>query len=279
MKKISWLLWLLLTSVACQNGPDTLAEYEKAGREAYLEEDYAVARDYLSKAVMLKSSDRDVLYFMGMSYQREYILDSALFYLKRADLLHPEDREINQAIYPIAAELKEWETAARAVNVLIGTGDSLEHYRLKLADLNVKMGNFIVAYIHMRKLLESSPDDPDRYYQMAVIAHQIDSLDVALAVINQAIDRFGEQERFLQTKGVLYTALGEYDKAEWIIRRLLASDPNSLTYKVTLANALVMQKSRDKKLEARELYKQVQGKVSPALKVDSILTSLQQELN
>jgi tetratricopeptide (TPR) repeat protein len=216
---------------------------------------------------------------MGMSYQREYLLDSALFYLKRADLLHPNDREINQAIYPIAAELREWEVAARAVNVLIETGDSLAHYRLKLADLNLKMGNYIVAFIHMRKLLESSPDDPDRYYQMAVVAQQVDSIDVALAVVNDAIDRFGEQSRFLQTKGVLYTTLGEYEKAERILRRLLASESSSLIYKVTLANALAMQPSGKKKLEAFELYKQVQGKVSPALKVDSILTSLQQELN
>lgn len=278
MKKLRLIMIpMIIIAVAC-GGPNSLSEYEKAGKEAYLKEDYAKAREYLGKAASMKSSDRDVLYYLGMSYQREFFLDSALFYLKRADLLHPNDREINEALYPIAAQLKEWDYAARAIMVLVLTGDPIEDYRERLADLNVRSGNNIVAFIHTRELLKTDSLNPDRYYQLATLAYKIDSFQVAEQTVDVAIDKFGVTPEFLSTKGVLLTQKGEYARAEKILRPLLEAD-SSIVNMYRLANALREQADRSKKEEAFQLYSNIKYVVGPEFKVDSLLSDLSEALN
>ena len=278
MRRLLWLVIPALMLVACDMEPKTIGELEKAGKEAFLKEDYAKARDYLGKAVTLKSSDRDILYFLGLSYKRDYMMDSALFYLKRTDILHPNDREVNLSIYPIAAELKEWELAARAVNVMIATGDPIEKYRERLADLNVKMENYFVAFLHARALLEMEPENPGRYYQLSLISFKLDSLNYSLDIIEQAMDKFGENPRFLSQKGLILSEKKEYAAAERIFRPLLAADSSAMT-KWNLAGALANQDKRSKKQEAYELYQQVKDILGPQFQIDSSLSVLEQELN
>ena len=66
MRKILLIIIPLLVLVSSCGGPSSLSEYEEARKEAYLNEDYARAREYLGKAAFMKSSDRDVLYYLGM---------------------------------------------------------------------------------------------------------------------------------------------------------------------------------------------------------------------
>ncbi len=278
MRRLILLFMPLIMLFSGCGGPGTLEEYEQAGKEAYRNEEYAKARDYLGKAVSMKSSDRDVLYFLGMSYQREFFLDSALFYLKRADLLHPNDREINEALYPIAAQLKEWDFAIKAIMVLVGTGDPIENYRERLADLNVKMGNNIVAFIHARELLKSEPDNPDRYYQLAVLAYRIDSFHVCETLVDEAITKFGPQPLFLSTKGMLLTDQKEFVKAENILRPLYEAEATPVN-KYKLANALMGQNDKAKKQEAYQLYMDIKDVVGPEFKIDSLLTELTVQLS
>lgn len=278
MRQILLIIMPLIVFLASCGGPNSLSEYEEAGKEAYLNEDYARAREYLGKAASMKSSDRDVLYYLGMSYQREFFLDSALFYLKRADLLHPNDREVNEALYPIAAQLKEWDFAIRAIMVMVQTGDPIEQYRERLADLNVKMGNHVVAFIHAKELLKMDSLNPDRYFQLSVLAFKIDSFHVAEDLVDRAVEKFGPNPMFLSSKGMLLTHKGDYVQAEKILRPLLEAD-SSTTNKYRLANALIDQSTRSKKEEAFRLYLDIKDVVGPELKVDSLLTSLDQILN
>lgn len=279
MKKFSWILIPVLLITACSKSPQTLKEFEKAGREAYLDEEYDLARQYLRQAVILKSSDRDVLYYLGLSFQREYLLDSALFYLKRADLLYPNDREVNSAIYPIASELREWETAIRAINCLIRTGDPLEKYRLVLADLNAKQGNETAALVHAQMLLEAEPDNPDRFYQVAVLAHRVDSMDLAMKTIDAAVAKFGPQDRFFAVKARVLTTLGQFEQAENTLRPLYERDTASVEYRYLLAFSLSLQGPLEKKREAYRLYRQIQNLVVDDYMIDSAVAALAEELN
>jgi len=277
MRKIVWIFLSLAMFSGCGSEPQTLAEYEEAGRKAFLERDYVKAKDYLGKAAALESSNRDVLYYLGLTYQREYYLDSTLFYLKRADILHPNDREINTVLYPIAVELKEWELAARALMVLVITGDPIEQHRERLADLNAKMGNMVVAYIHARELLKAEPDNPDRYYQVAVLAHHNDSVDQAFAIVNEALERFGAQKRFLVAKAMIMSARKDHDGAEEILRSILEAD-SSAENKLNLAAVLAENDVRAKKEEARRLYIEVRDYVGNLPLIDSMLTALEKDL-
>jgi tetratricopeptide (TPR) repeat protein len=278
MKKLPWLFMITLIITACQSELKTVSEYEEAGKKAFFKEDYETARKYLGRAVEMESSNRDILYFLGISYQREYMLDSALFYLKRADLLYPNDREVNVAIYPIAAELQEWEYAIRAIGALIQTGDPIEKYRERLADLNTKEGNLAGAYIHATYLLEAEPDNPERYFQLASLANEIDSFNIAIELMDEAIDKFEENDQFYLTKAIAHGRRGESKIAERILRPLAEADNSPAQYKYNLAWALSNQDSRQKKLEAYELFQQVVKEIPPDNVMDSIMTVLKDEL-
>src|SRR5512138_1015978 len=101
MKSTSLRFFLLavLVLLGCSREPKTVADLAAAGDKAYFAGQYPEARVYYFKALAQKPSDKHVLYFTGMSYSREGTLDSALTYLKRADLLYPNDREINSEIH------------------------------------------------------------------------------------------------------------------------------------------------------------------------------------
>ena len=95
MKKVILLIWLAGLIVGCGGGPNSFDEYKAAGMRAFTDNNYGKAREYLKEALKLNQSDKDVLYFLGMAFKREYYYDSALFYLKRADILYPQDREVS----------------------------------------------------------------------------------------------------------------------------------------------------------------------------------------
>ena len=70
--------------------------------KAFLDGQYAEARVNLLQALQEKTSDKDLLYFTALAYQHDFIMDSAFYYMKRANLLHPNDRELTEQFYDIA---------------------------------------------------------------------------------------------------------------------------------------------------------------------------------
>jgi tetratricopeptide (TPR) repeat protein len=263
----------------CGQKPQTVEQLQQAGEKAIVNRDYAKARAYFSQAVAKKPSDPHLLYLLGISYQRDYLYDSAFYYLKRAAILFPNERETNLALYEVAKALGEWKSAIQAIQVLIKTGDASEQYDRELADLNLKNKNYDVAYIFYRRLLEREPDNPNNYLFVANLAIQLDSVEAALRVIDSAISQFGQRDEFQLNKGMYLIAAGKYQESEAIFRSLLAHDSTSQAFKLNLANALASQDSKVKKEEAYRLYLDLKQKVGPEFKVDSLLQALEEELH
>ncbi len=279
VRKIILAALLLGFLHGCGKEPQTVDELSRAGEEAFDNHEYARARRYLTKAVAQKPSDRRLLYLLGTSYQQDFLYDSAFHYLKRLDLLYPGDREVNLQLLKVAKTVKEWKDAIRAIHVLIKTGDPGEQYQGELADLNLKVKNYKVAYYFYRKLLEANPNNPDYYVIVANLAAQLDSLDISLAVVDSALERFGEREEFLLNKGLYLTAMRRYEESEATFRHLLAKDSSSLAAAVNLANTLAAQDDRAKKEEALQLYLLLRAAAADVFGFDSLITALQEELN
>ncbi len=279
MRALATTSLLIILLAGCGKEPSTIAELSEAGEKAFVNQEYAKAREYLSKAVAQKPSDQHLLYLLGISYERDCLYDSAFQYLKRADLLFPEDRETNLALYKVAKTIEEWKSAIEAVHVLIETGDPLEQYYGELGYLNMKVENYRVAYYFYRKLLEKDPGNPNNYLQVANLAADNDSLGVALAVIDSALQRFGSNDQFLLNKTVYLTALQRFAEAETILRSMLDRDTSSLSIKLNLAHTLASQNSREKKKEAYQLYLQLQPVAGDEFRLDSLIDLLREELN
>ena len=271
------LFFVLLSS--CGQEPQTVEELQKAGEIAFGEADYAEARKLLAKAVAQRPSDPHLLYLLGVSYQRDYLYDSAFTYLKRADILFPNDRETNLALYDIAKALKEWRSAIKAIQVLIKTGDPADQYDRELAELNINNENYPVAYYYFRKLLQKEPDSSSHYLTVANLATELDSFEIAINVVDSAIERFGSSDELLVNKGMYLTALKKYGDGEGIFRSLMAKDSTASAYKLNLANALASQNNRTKKAEAYRLYLSIKDAFGPEFRIDSLLQALEEELD
>ncbi len=262
----------------CGREPETFDEYLSAGKQAFVKEEYQTARDYLAQAVLKQPSNKQALYFAGLAYSRDQMYDSALHYLGRANVLFPGDREINAELYRIAPKMGEWDVARGAIAVLVATGDPEEMYWDELVDLNVQREKFLQALFYARKILDQNPGNLTNWLTAANAAVEAESLDVAIALTDSAIARFGEKNELLVNKALYYSRADQYAKAEPLLRKVLAEAPDNVGIKLNLAHTLALQNDRTKKLEAMSLYEDLKEKVGPEFKIDSLMMALDMEL-
>lgn len=263
---------------ACGQKTETFEQLVRAGEKAFGQANYNLARQHLRRALELRSSDKNALYLLGISCERDYIYDSALFYYKKADLLHPDDPEINRRIYEVALSADQPRNTLDAIKVLIRSGDSPEQYYLDMAEAHVKLGNLYAAYLHYRLLANSQPDNPEILLKLAHAAAITDSLETAVKVLDSAMERYGERPEYLASKAVFLATMNRYEEAELVYRNLIASDSTQFAHRIGLANVLSSQESRDKKKEGYDIYKQLGPQPGGKFKIDSLVAALELEL-
>ncbi len=271
------ILWPIFALIGC--GSDSVEELHTAGKEAYDKRDYAQAREYFLRAITQETTDRDLLYDCALAYRQDYRFDSAMYYLKRADLMHHDDREINEQIREVAIALGDWQNAIDAIETLARLGDGHEPYYAELADLWLRNGHQGRAFYWARRALQSSPDNPAMYLQTATWAATYDSMSVAFELLDSAIEKFGPLDQFVVNKALFLSYAGEHRKAEGLLRPLVQrDDPPIPTLQLNLANILVAQPSRAKKEEALELYEELRPILSVEYPIDSMIQAVRTEL-
>ncbi len=279
MRTLFAAVFLILLIAGCSSEPQSVEELKKAGTKAFLAEDYSKARTYFLQALGKKPSDKDLLYFAGMSYKRDYMLDSALIYLKKADLLYPDDREINMEIYDVATQLGEWNYAERAIRTFIRTGDPESLYYLQLSDLAQNMGNRGNSFYYMYKQYkEIGLNEAPRFAQLAGAAADVDSIDLAYRILDSAVTRFGPSDAFEITRAKILFDDRKLTEAEAILRKLSARYPDQPEISFNLANALVNQHSPEKMREALTIYRRIRSSYQDPATIDSLIATVEQEL-
>jgi len=275
---VGLLALVVLFHAACEEAPTTVDELRAAGIKAFLNDDYAQAREYLTAGLKKAPSDRDLLYFTGMAYKRDFMYDSSLVYLRRSALLHKNDREVAQALYDVAMSLQQWEIAFSALGTLMATGDPEQKWLAELADISRRMERPLSEYNYLRKYLALHPEDSLRYVPFANVSMLVDSSEVGLALLDSGLVRFGESPKWLATRAVVLGSLGRFGEGERILRDLLAEDTGNASIKLNLANVLSAQESRGKREEAISLYREVRPELGDSYPIDSLIQVLEAEL-
>ncbi len=278
MKKNLLLFVIIILTLGCSQEPQTLEELRAAGQNAFIDGDYALAKTHLQKALHIKASDRDVLYYIGQTFQKLQQDDSAVYYFKRADILHPNDRELNLAIYQSAKKINDYQSTIEAIGALIHTGDNAQNYYYELADLNLRHGNIFVSFLYMRKLYDLKKEDPIIYLGLGNLAIQVDSVDFGISLMQEAIDKFGEKEEFVTNLAIYMAGVQRLDEAESVLKKYLRKHPNSQPLLLNLANILSLNDDKKKKEEALQMYKNIRQESGNIFNIDSVITALQKEL-
>ena len=278
---INKLLAILLVSLvcfSCSHEPQTLDELRLAGKEAFANNKYLEARGYLDKALHIKASDKESLYFLGQTYQKLNQHDSAVYYLKRADILYPKDREINLALYTSTLIIQDYGNAVKAINVLIETGDNPDMYAPELADYNLRDGNVIMSFYYLKKIYEAGTDAQSIYQSLGNVAVQVDSVDYAIKIIKEAIEKFGPLEKFRIDLAIYISITGDFKQAEQILTELLEKNPTSQELRYTLARTKAMYNTKEKDQESLQLYQKLRVENANYPELDSLIIDLVQRL-
>lgn len=281
MSKRHLFLWFLVLTIMLSGcgGSDSIEALRAAGQEAYERRDYAEAREYYLQALTLDNKNRDLLVECALAYRQDYLFDSALYYLKRADLMHPNDREINEHIREVAVALGDWPNALDAIEAMARMGDGQDMYAAELADLWLKNGQPGRSYYWGRRALLAGSDNPALYLQTSTMAANYDSVEVAVEILDSAIARFGPLDQFLVNKAMLLSFFGQNVKAEQILRPIVErDDPPVPSLQLNLANILAAQPNRAKKEEALRLYEEIRDILAPNYPIDSLIKAVRNDL-
>lgn len=282
MKRLMFLL-ILVAMAACIAGcfgePKTLDELTQAGDAAFTAEKYAEARAFYQKGLHLKPSDRHLLYFTGMTFRREAQYDSALAYLKRADLLHPGDREINLEIHDMAVQTEQHRYAIDAIKALVSAGDPEQPYWRELAELYAKDSSPMMTFHYQRLIVNQHPDSPEEYMRLVSIALAIESSDVAKDYLDSAAARFGERNEITANRAFILAYERKYDQAEALFRKALAADSTIIGFRLGLANVLSMSDDKRKLTEALGQFRMIRARLGEdQYNIDSLITDIENRL-
>lgn len=272
------IIVLLAFAVACSDNESSVAKLQAAGQKAFLGGRYGQARQYFMKALAQKPSDRNLLFFTGLSFKRDYLYDSALIYLKRADILYSGDREINLELFEAAMVAKNYPFAINAIHILNKTGDPESKHLGQLIELYAATEDPMNVVFFARKAIKIYPDSVTFYMQLVGALIAVDSLETATSMADSAVARFGERNELTALKGNISAYRGNYQAAEKIFRSLISAAPfEAHRYKMNLANVLSMQKDPAKRTEALSLYREIKDKFGPQFKIDSLIQALETE--
>ncbi|MCK4857047.1 MAG: hypothetical protein KAT58_03670 [candidate division Zixibacteria bacterium] len=280
MKITIFILGLLAAAVlaGCGSG-DSIEELLKTGNEAFEERDYAEARECYLRGLEIDNKNRDLLLACGKAYRQDYMLDSAIYYFKRADLMQRNDREINEQIREVAKSLGDWQNAIDAIETLARLDGTKEPYHVELADLRLKNNQPGRAYYHARRALLASPDLPGLYVQTSSMAAKYDSTEVAIEILDSAIVKFGPKDQFVVNRAMLLAYSGNLGEAEVALRSVISQSENQPpALKMNLANILAAQPQRAKKEEALLLYEEIRDVMSHDFPIDSLMQVIRDEL-
>lgn len=278
--KTKTILLLLLMSVVfgCSGEPENFDDVMKAGQRAYVDKDYAKAREYFLRAYKEQPSNKDVLFFLGISYARDFVYDSAYSFLRRADLLHPNDRAVNLELYPLAIALDEYTQAILCIRVLIATGDPPSMYYRDLAELHAKKEQYILAYNLLRQDLDQKLEDTNTYIELANLAGLADSASLGVAILDTAIQKFGHVPRIDLARANKLAMAGRFRDAEKIYRDYISEGYDNPKLRLSLASVLIPQESREKRMEAYHIMKAVRDSTGAIPGYDSALSALEDTL-
>ena len=240
----------LLCLVACSGDRSDLESLRADGKQAFLDRNYRHARTLFNKALLKAPSDPEILYFNGLAYKRDYIYDSALIFIKRADLVQPNNSEYNREILELAQRTENWEYALRAISVLIKNGEPAQLFHSQLAEFTARNKQPLLSLYWQKKVVENDTTNIEELFRCISIALTIDSLTLAEELVTTAERRFGPSDPLTANRAMLLIRKKDYDEAASSFRMLLSKDTANFGYRLNLAHALSMMPARERKQEA-----------------------------
>lgn len=271
------LLCLVFAAQCGKETKDTDALFQ-AGRQALDSGDFGTAINLFREAVEQKPSDKDLLYYLALSYKRFDLIDSAYYYFRRARVYSPRDRDINKELVELCPIYGDYDCAINAIAVMVMTGDNEKMYWPVLAELYLRRDDADMAVKYYQLLIDDDPDNKTYYLPLAAILSRMGRFEQSNQVLLTADKRLGPSPEVFTNIAVNYINLNKLNEAEEFFRKSLAVRPDNIPVWINLAQLLSGRDDLARKREALEIFRRYQAETPPAYNLDSIITALEAEL-
>ncbi len=265
--------------IGCGGDETGTNNLKQAGLEALESGRFMKAVEIFRSALKEKPSDRDFLYYLGISYKRLDMFDSAVVYFQRARVLYKRDREINQELVELCPLFGDYQCAIDAVAVLVATGDNEKMYWALLADLYYRNKEKQMAVNYYKLVLNENPEQKNTYILLSGTLTEIGKFQESNDFLELYLEKFSPAPEIYANMAMNYLSLEQFDKAEEYFRASLALQPENVPIWINLAHVLTIGDNKAKKSEALEIYRKYYEQTPKFYNLDSIITALEEELS
>ena len=269
------LMALLIIGCGTTKNLDTLKREGKAALEQG-QSDRAIS--LFREAYKQAPSDRDAIVGLASAYEKALQVDSAYYYYRKAKVLYKNDREVNRKLLQLAPGFKDYDVAFRAIASMVNTGDNEKLYWPQLAELYYLDKQYHKAAEYYSLMIEDDSSNAYNYLSLAGVLSLGQRPDEANKVLLKAVEKFGPRPEYYTNIAVNYANQSKFKEAEKYFRKSLELNHDNVPTWINLANVLTAQKSRDKKLEALQIYKTYKDQTPAFYNLDSVIAGLQTEL-
>jgi tetratricopeptide (TPR) repeat protein len=148
------------------------------------------------------------------------------------------DKENDAVLYELARidfERRNNSQALQNINKAIEIDPENQWYYLLQGDIYFDNGDFNSAEESFRTITELDPDDMQAFFDLASVHQYQDEFKEAIEVYNQLEKKTGVNEELSLYKQQLYVLMGDYEKVEEEMLKLVDAFPNEIRYLGMLA--------------------------------------------
>ncbi len=278
-KNMAYILILLTALIIIGCGTTKDLETLKSEGQAALDEGKSdLAISIFREAYNQAPSDRDAIVGLASAFEKALLTDSAYYYYRKAKVLYKSDREVNRKLLQLAPGFKDYDVAFRAIAAMVNTGDNEKLYWPQLAELFYMDKQYHEAAKYYSLMIEDDSSNAYNYLSLAGVLALGQRPDEANKILLKAVEKFGPRPEYYTNIAVNYANQSKFKDAEKYFRLSLELNHDNVPTWINLANVLTAQKSRDKKLEALQIYKTYKDQTPAFYNLDSVIAGLQTEL-
>ncbi len=206
------------------------------------------------KLVEYSPNEADALLAAGLLALQTNHLDEGEAYLKRALKLQPENDQVRLYLGQLAVERRQYDQAVEWLRQVQQDGYYFDA-QLRLADVTARQGKLPEALDILRDL---EPDSEKQHVQVVLSEEQIlreaKQPQAAMEILDKALRALPDNGELLYARALLAVQLDRLDVHERDLRRLLAKDPKNAHALNALGYTLADQTNRHQ--EALKLLEQ-----------------------
>lgn len=230
-------------------------------------------RAHTEIAILLpeKPTDSTLLMLAIKIYLALDIPDSAHTWAKQYTALYPTRLEGYHVLYETGGKVEDYDAQIWAVSQLGYLENDRRKYHRQIAELNYLRGEYGMAMVTCKQILEYDPTNPQALFVLANSLAAAGRLDSAIVVMEQ-LDRLSPDKiEILSNLASFLASSRDYEKAAVHFRHMTSIYPDYMPGWFGLGNVLLQLGDT---AGSRNAYRQVYSRDSTFLGVDSILREL-----